>query len=52
MQKTKKNKIKLLIIDDSALIRQTITKLLSDSLFVQVIGTAFDPFNAVEKFTF
>jgi len=49
MQKTKKNKIKLLIIDCSALIRQTITKLLSDSLFVQVIGTAYDPFNAVEK---
>ncbi len=43
------NKVKVLIIDDSALIRQTITRLLQDSDSVEVVGSAFNPFNAVEK---
>ena len=43
------NKIKVLIIDDSALIRQTITRMLQDAPNIQVVGTAYNPFNAVEK---
>ena len=44
-----KNKIKVLIIDDSALIRQTLTKVLSSDEKIEVIGVAADPYIAVNK---
>jgi two-component system, chemotaxis family, protein-glutamate methylesterase/glutaminase len=43
------NKIKILLVDDSALIRQTISLILKDDPFVEVVGTAFNPFFATEK---
>lgn len=42
-------KTKVLIVDDSAVVRQTITSLLSAEKDIEVIATASDPFNAVEK---
>ncbi|MBA4055855.1 MAG: chemotaxis response regulator protein-glutamate methylesterase [Marivirga sp.] len=41
--------IKVLIVDDSALIRQTFKTLLESDPEIQVIGTASDPFIAVHK---
>ncbi|MBN2890672.1 MAG: chemotaxis response regulator protein-glutamate methylesterase [Bacteroidales bacterium] len=46
---TNKNKIKVLIIDDSALIRQSISLLLKDSVFIDVVGTSYNPFDAIQK---
>ena len=43
------NKIKVLIVDDSAVVRQTIKDLLSSDPQIEVIGVAGDPFVAVEK---
>lgn len=43
------NKIKVLIVDDSALIRQTISLMLKEDLFIEVVGTAFNPFFAIKK---
>ena len=42
-------KIRVLVVDDSALIRQLLTELLSHDPSIQVIGTAPDPYAAVEK---
>lgn len=42
-------KIRTLIVDDSALIRQLMTELLSRDPAIEVIGTAQDPFVAREK---
>jgi len=42
-------KVKVLIVDDSALVRQTLHDILSSDPRIQVIGTASDPFNAAEK---
>ncbi len=42
-------KIKVLIVDDSASVRQTLNKILSSDPEIEVVGTAFDPFNAAEK---
>ncbi|WP_347987392.1 chemotaxis response regulator protein-glutamate methylesterase [Methylomonas sp. AM2-LC] len=42
-------KIKLLIIDDSALIRQMLTKIFNESGDIEVVGTASDPIIAREK---
>jgi len=42
-------KIKVLIVDDSALVRQTLKELLSSDPAIQVMGTAADPFIAAEK---
>jgi len=42
-------KIKVLIIDDSAVIRQTLTTLLSQDPEIEVIGVAADPYIAVTK---
>ena len=42
-------KIRTLIVDDSALIRQIMTELLSRDPDIEVIGTAQDPFIAREK---
>jgi two-component system chemotaxis response regulator CheB len=41
--------IKVLIVDDSALIRQTYKTLLESDPEIQVIGTASDPYIAVQK---
>lgn len=41
--------VKVLIIDDSALIRQLMTKILSSDPQIEVVGTAQDPFVAREK---
>ena len=42
-------KIKVLIIDDSALVRQLLTKILDEAAGIEVIGTAQDPLIAREK---
>jgi len=42
-------KIKVLIIDDSALVRQLLTKILEKAADIEVIGTAQDPIIAREK---
>ncbi|NQU35077.1 MAG: chemotaxis response regulator protein-glutamate methylesterase [Bacteroidetes bacterium] len=44
-----KPKIKILIVDDSALIRQTLQKVFEHMSDMEVIGTAADPFIAVQK---
>ena len=41
--------IKVLIIDDSALVRQVLTKILEAAPGFEVVGTAHDPFMAREK---
>ncbi|MEE9551482.1 MAG: response regulator, partial [Gammaproteobacteria bacterium] len=43
------NKIKVLIIDDSALIRQMLTDILSSDRHIEVVGSAMDPYLAREK---
>ncbi len=47
--KAKKNKVRVLIVDDSALVRQTLTKVLSTDRGIEVIGAAADPFIAARK---
>ena len=42
-------KIKVLIVDDSAVTRKLLTDALSQSRAIQVVGTAIDPFIAVNK---
>jgi len=42
-------KIKVLIIDDSALVRQLLTKILENAADIEVVGTAQDPLIAREK---
>lgn len=44
-----KKKIRVLIVDDSALIRQTLKKILSTDPEIEVIATAPDPFIAANK---
>ncbi len=41
--------IRVLIIDDSAVIRQMLTSMLKDVPSIEVVGTAVDPFEAREK---
>lgn len=43
------SKIKVLIVDDSALIRQLLTKILSAERDIEVVGTAGDPYIARRK---
>jgi two-component system chemotaxis response regulator CheB len=43
------NKIKVLIIDDSAVVRQTLSTILSTDKGIEVIGTAGDPYIAAKK---
>lgn len=43
------NKIKVLIIDDSAVVRRMLTEVLSASEDIEVVGAALDPFIAVDK---
>lgn len=42
-------KIKVLIVDDSALVRRMLTEMLSSDSGIEVVGTAEDPFDAREK---
>lgn len=42
-------KIKVLIVDDSALVRQTLSEILSSDPLIEVIATASDPVSAVGK---
>lgn len=43
------HKIKVLIVDDSALVRQTLSEILSSDPDIEVIGMAQDPIVAVQK---
>lgn len=43
------NKTKVLIIDDSALVRQTLSEILGSDSEIEIVGTAADPFIAVSK---
>lgn len=43
------NKIKVLIVDDSAVMRQYLTFILSSSPMIEVVGTAIDPIIADQK---
>lgn len=42
-------KIKVLIVDDSAVVRQTLSQIISDDPDLEVMGTASDPFFAAKK---
>ena len=44
-----KQKIRVLIVDDSASVRQTMTKILSSDPEIEVIGAASDPFAAARR---
>ncbi len=44
-----KRKIKVLIVDDSALVRQTLMEMLATDPEIEVIGAAVDPYAAVER---
>ncbi len=44
-----KDKIKVLIVDDSAVVRQSLSSILSSDPEIEVIGTAADPIIAVKK---
>ena len=46
---TPATKIRLLIVDDSALMREVLTEILSQDPEIEVIGTASDPYQAREK---
>lgn len=43
------DKISVLIVDDSALVRNTMTDILTSDPDIEVVGTASDPFVAVQK---
>lgn len=43
------DKIKVLIVDDSALVRQLLSRILSSDPALEVVSTAIDPFDAREK---
>jgi two-component system chemotaxis response regulator CheB len=43
------SKIRVLVVDDSAVVRQVMTEILESDSSIQVIDTAGDPFIAVEK---
>lgn len=42
-------KIKVLIVDDSALVREMLSKMLSEDPMIDVVGEAYDPYDAREK---
>jgi two-component system chemotaxis response regulator CheB len=44
-----KNKIKVLIVDDSAVVRQTMTSILESDPEIEIMGTAADPYIAAGK---
>ena len=43
------NKIKVLVVDDSALVRQTLCDILNSDPEIEVVGTAADPYIAAER---
>ncbi len=43
------SKVKVLIIDDSALVRQVMSEILNANAAIEVVGTAQDPYDAREK---
>jgi two-component system, chemotaxis family, protein-glutamate methylesterase/glutaminase len=43
------NKIRVLIVDDSAVVRQTLSEVLSSDPEIEIFGTAGDPFIAAER---
>lgn len=43
------NKIRVLIVDDSAVVRQTLAQIISADPMLEVMGTASDPFFAAKK---
>ena len=43
------SKIKVLIVDDSALVRQMLTEILSSDSGIEVVGSASDPYVARDK---
>lgn len=43
------SKIKVLIVDDSAVVRQTLTSIINSDPALEVVGTASDPFVAADK---
>ena len=43
------DKVKVLIVDDSALVRQTLVSILETDPMIEIIGVAADPFIAVES---
>lgn len=49
MKNTLKKRIKVLIIDDSALIRKVLTEILHRDRYIEVVGTAPDPYIARDK---
>ena len=49
MKNQKGNKIKVLIVDDSAVVRQTMLAILESDPMIEVLGTAADPFFAAKK---
>ena len=42
-------KIKVLVVDDSALVRQTLSQIISSDPLLEVMGTAADPYFAARK---
>jgi two-component system chemotaxis response regulator CheB len=48
-RKKNRNKIKVLIVDDSAVVRQTLLSILSSDPQIEVLGTAADPIFAARK---
>lgn len=46
---TEEGRIGVLIVDDSALVRQTLAAILSEDPEIQVLGTASDPYAAAEQ---
>jgi len=48
-EKMFKRKIRVLVVDDSSVVRQTMQELLSSSPQIEVMATAADPFIAAEK---
>lgn len=45
----KERKIRVLIVDDSAVVRQTLSEILSSDPLIEVMGTAADPFVAAAR---
>ena len=43
------NKVKVLIVDDSAVMRKMLTEALSGAKDIEVVGTALDPYIAANK---
>ncbi|MBD3822134.1 MAG: chemotaxis response regulator protein-glutamate methylesterase [Thiotrichales bacterium] len=43
------SKVKVLVVDDSSLVRQMLSDMLDSDPFIEVVGTASDPYDAREK---